>query len=338
MSTSSNQHALILARLTHIVRRFMEAEGLSLDLLNEYTNAASSGSERLPIGQWWALLERVAQVSNDPHVGLRIGKLTQIQDVGVLGYLAASCETLGQAMQRLQRFEGLLQQLAASSVAVDGDCIRLAWTNENGHSTDLSNEVLISGLLTVLGILIAPHRIKPVCVEFPRKSDSGLATYEAMLGCPVQFARPQLAVRLRADNLMLPINSRDTHLMQLLEQQAATALKGLEHSDEFLIQLQKAMSRGLLERNASMPWVAVQLNMSVRSVYRALNERGKTFKGQLDELRQTLAQQYLADETLSVSEIALLLGYSEQSAFNRAFRQWTGSTPLKHRREFYCVK
>ena len=338
MSTSSNQHALILARLTHIVRRFMEAEGLSLDLLNEYTNAASSGSERLPIGQWWALLERVAQVSNDPHVGLRIGKLTQIQDVGVLGYLAASCETLGQAMQRLQRFEGLLQQLAASSVAVDGDCIRLAWTNENGHSTDLSNEVLISGLLTVLGILIAPHRIKPVCVEFPRKSDSGLATYEAMLGCPVQFARPQLAVRLRADNLMLPINSRDTHLMQLLEQQAATALKGLEHSDEFLIQLQKAMSRGLLERNASMPWVAVQLNMSVRSVYRALNERGKTFKGQLDELRQTLAQQYLADETLSLSEIALLLGYSEQSAFNRAVRQWTGSTPLKHRREFYCVK
>ncbi len=338
MSTSSNQHALILARLTHIVRRFMEAEGLSLDLLNEYTNAASSGSERLPIGQWWALLERVAQVSNDPHVGLRIGKLTQIQDVGVLGYLAASCETLGQAMQRLQRFEGLLQQLAASSVAVDGDCIRLAWTNENGHSTDLSNEVLISGLLTVLGILIAPHRIKPVCVEFPRKSDSGLATYEAMLGCPVQFARPQLAVRLRADNLMLPINSRDTHLMQLLEQQAATGLKGLEHSDEFLIQLQKAMSRGLLERNASMPWVAVQLNMSVRSVYRALNERGKTFKGQLDELRQTLAQQYLADETLSLSEIALLLGYSEQSAFNRAFRQWTGSTPLKHRREFYCVK
>ena len=240
MSTSSNQHALILARLTHIVRRFMEAEGLSLDLLNEYTNAASSGSERLPIGQWWALLERVAQVSNDPHVGLRIGKLTQIQDVGVLGYLAASCETLGQAMQRLQRFEGLLQQLAASSVAVDGDCIRLAWTNENGHSTDLSNEVLISGLLTVLGILIAPHRIKPVCVEFPRKSDSGLATYEAMLGCPVQFARPQLAVRLRADNLMLPINSRDTHLMQLLEQQAATALKGLEHSDEFLIQLQNS--------------------------------------------------------------------------------------------------
>lgn len=338
MSTSSNQHALILARLTHIVRRFMEAEGLSLDLLNEYTNVVSSGSERLPIGQWWALLERVAQVSNDPHVGLRIGKLTQIQDVGVLGYLAASCETLGQAMQRLQRFEGLLQQLAASSVAVDGDCIRLAWTNENGHSTDLSNEVLISGLLTVLGILIAPHRIKPVCVEFPRKSDSGLATYEAMLGCPVQFARPQLAVRLRADNLMLPINSRDTHLMQLLEQQAATALKGLEHSDEFLIQLQKAMSRGLLERNASMPWVAVQLNMSVRSVYRALNERGKTFKGQLDELRQTLAQQYLADETLSLSEIALLLGYSEQSAFNRAFRQWTGSTPLKHRREFYCVK
>jgi AraC-like DNA-binding protein len=333
MSTSSNQHALILARLTHIVRRFMEAEGLSLDLLNEYTNAASSGSERLPIGQWWALLERVAQVSNDPHVGLRIGKLTQIQDVGVLGYLAASCETLGQAMQRLQRFEGLLQQLAASSVAVDGDCIRLAWTNENGHSTDLSNEVLISGLLTVLGILIAPHRIKPVCIEFPRKSGSGLATYEAMLGCPVQFAQPQLAVRLRAVNLMLPINSRDTHLMQLLEQQAATALKGLEHSDEFLIQLQKAMSRGLLERNASMSWVAVQLNMSVRSVYRALNERGKTFKGQLDELRQILAQQYLADETLSLSEIALLLGYSEQSAFNRAFRQWTGSTPLKHRRE-----
>ncbi|HEX4878316.1 MAG TPA: AraC family transcriptional regulator ligand-binding domain-containing protein [Limnobacter sp.] len=332
MNSPSNPDALVLSRITNILRRFMEAEGLNLELLGDQLNAASS-AERFPVGDWWALLEHLAQLCHDPHVGLRIGKLAQIQDGGVLGYLAASCETLGQAMLRWQRFEGLLQSLSVSSVEMEEDCIRMAWSNANGYSTDLSNEVFISSLLTVLRMLVAPHSIEPVCVEFPKKSTSGNSVYERALGCPVHFACTQLSVKLRMQDLMLPINSRDVHLMKLLEQQATVALQGLEQSDSFLIRLNNAMARGLLEGTASAQWVATQLDMPLRSVYRALHERGTSFKQQLDELRQTLAQRYLEDNTLSLSEIALLLGYSEQSAFNRAFRKWTGSTPLKRRKE-----
>lgn len=333
MNLANNQQALILLKLTNVVRRFMEAEGLTFDLLENHINSTVL-SERLPVADWWNLLECLSKLTGDPHVGLRIGGFAQVQDGGLLGYLAASCETIGQLMSRWHRYERLLQNLTVSSIEMNGNNIRLVWFNENGYSTDLSNEVFISGLLTVLRILVFPHRLEPVCVEFPRKGNSGRQVYEASLECPVKFDCARLAISLRTQDLLLPINSRDTSLMHLLEQQAAIELKELEDTDDFLKRLELAMTHGLLEGHVSAQWVAVQLKMPVRSVFRSLNERGKTFKGQLNELRLRLAQRYLMDNTLSLSEIALLLGYSEQSAFNRAFRSWTGITPLARRREF----
>lgn len=81
-----------------------------------------------------------------------------------------------------------------------------------------------------------------------------------------------------------------------------------------------------------MAWLAKKLNMPLRSLYRSLHQRDQTYKGLLDKLRQELANQYLADPALSLSEISLMLGYSEQSAFSRAFRNWTGKTPLQVRK------
>jgi len=323
---------LVFARIAHILTRFMEAEGVACAPLQYKLNAATR-AERIPIEQWWELLEQLAETSGDPLVGLRVGRHARLQDAGVLGYLAASCATLGEALQRMQHYQALLQNLSCVGLRADGPHLHLGWAGDKGPSTDASNDVLVSGMLTVLDTLVSPHRVRPVQIEFPRPATANRTIHERALGCRVHFGGDTLAITIRLADLGLPINSQDAHLRQLLDQQAAAMLESLAHPDAFLIEFQRAMMRGLEEGALSMQWLSRQQQTPVRSLYRALRQRDRTYKGMLDELRQQLAKQYLADPALSLSEIALMLGYSEQSAFSRAFRGWYGETPLRYRKK-----
>ncbi|MBB86027.1 MAG: hypothetical protein CMP06_01805 [Xanthomonadales bacterium] len=324
--------AQVFARTTHLIRRFMDAEGISKPALSQKLDETSR-FERVPIEQWWQLLDELAIACGDPTVGLRVGRYAQAQDVGVLGYLVASCETLGQALQRLQRFQLLLHDLSFSWVRQVGSELYFGWAGERGHSTAISNDVLVSGLLTVMDTLIAPQKVRPSLIEFPDQPPENRDIHEQFLACPVRFACETLAIKIPVALLQLPINSRDEHLCQILDRKADAMIRSLSHSDEVLSSFQQAMMVGLEEGELSMQWLSNKLETPVRSLYRGLQQRDETYKGLLDKLRLELAQQYLADPTLSLSEIALMLGYSEQSAFSRAFRKWAGETPLRFRKQ-----
>lgn len=325
--------AQVFARTTHLVRRFMEAEGVNSPALQRDLDETCR-FERMPIELWWQLLDDLAETSGDPAVGLRVGRYAQAQDVGVLGYLAASSDTLAQALQRLQRFQLLLHDLSFSWVRQQGPDLYFGWASELGHSTAISNDVLVSALLTVMDTLTAPQRVRPSLIEFRDPRPAGGDRHEEFLGCPVRFGCETLALRIPIKLLQVPINSRDPHLCEILERKADAMVKSLSDSDEFLTTFQQAMMAGLEEGELSMQWLSNKLNTPVRSLYRGLQQRDKTYKGLLDKLRLELAHQYLADPALSLSEIALMLGYSEQSAFSRAFRKWTGETPLQVRKSF----
>ncbi|GLQ31536.1 AraC family transcriptional regulator [Litoribrevibacter albus] len=309
----------------------MESEGLQCPALSHKLDEANR-HERIPIEQWWQLLEDLAEKTDDPAVGLRVGRHAQPQDVGVLGYLAASCDTLGQALLRLNRFQLLLHDLSFTWVRQEGPNLYFGWAGDRGASTALSNEVLVSGLLTVMDTLTSPNRGRPVLIEFPDGQPGKRDLYERFFGCPVQFGCETLALRVPTALLGLPINSRDPQLRQVLDQQAEAMSRSLSGADEFLRQFQQAMMAGLEEGQLSMAWLSRKLRTPVRSLYRSLQQREKTYKGLLDELRLELAYQYLGDPALSLPEIALMLGYSEQSAFSRAFRKWTGQAPLRYRK------
>ena len=174
--------------------------------------------------------------------------------------------------------------------------------------------------------------MRPSLIEFPDSQPADAKRHEELLGCTVHFDCEALAMKLPISLLKLPINSRDAHLCEILDRKADAMVRSLSASDEFLNTFQRAMMTGLEEGELSMAWLAKKLNMPLRSLYRSLHQRDQTYKGLLDKLRQELANQYLADPALSLSEISLMLGYSEQSAFSRAFRNWTGKTPLQVRK------
>lgn len=114
---------------------------------------------------------------------------------------------------------------------------------------------------------------------------------------------------------------------------AQTLLKELAGETEFIRQTQLVISRGLGLGRIALKQIAVELDLSVRTLQRRLNQQGQTFREVLDEVRAARAHDYLSDPILPLSQIAFLLGYTEQSTFQSAFRRWTGVAPGRYRRE-----
>lgn len=131
--------------------------------------------------------------------------------------------------------------------------------------------------------------------------------------------------------LGLPLSKRDPMLKELLERQAQALLDALPDPNAFDQSVQQLLARLLPEGQVSVDKVAASLHQSIRTVQRRLADSGLTWQELLDSTREQLACGYLRDRGLSLAEIALLLGYSEQSAFTRSFKRWTGLTPRAFR-------
>ena len=131
--------------------------------------------------------------------------------------------------------------------------------------------------------------------------------------------------------LSIPFQQGDQTLQKLLLQQAEALLEKLPNSTHIDQRLQHAILTGLQKNQYQIEHIARQLNFSVRQLQRYLQQQGTTYQQRMQEVRRILAEQYLRDPHLSLQEIALLLSYSEQSAFQRAFKHWTQVTPQQWR-------
>ena len=119
----------------------------------------------------------------------------------------------------------------------------------------------------------------------------------------------------------------------MLDRYAESLLSALPRTESFLTRLQHLMAQELRGREPKLDAIAAQLGYSPRTLQRKLQQANTSFQHLLDDIRQELALQYLKDTSLTTSEIAFLLGFSENSAFNRAFRRWTTMTPGEYRKQ-----
>lgn len=322
----------VSAALAEMLRQYLDEEGVAAPAMRARL-AALAGAQRMPMELWWALLQQISELHPRAATGIEIGRHARPHHVGVLGYLAMSCATLGQALIRFQRFQPLLHNLAPTFATRKGNDFRLSWDPSYGRSTRLSDEVLVSAMLTLSRQLTGRADLKLLGVEFAGAAPANVSLYTQRLECPVQFNCRTLVVHLSAEALNWPINTRDPHLMALLDQQAEALLRVVPQADAFVTELQQGIVAALQDGEPTLAQIAATLGHSERSLYRRLQARGLTYKAMLSDTRFELARGYLADANLSLPEIALLLGYSEQSAFTRAFKSWANETPLRYRKQ-----
>jgi AraC-like DNA-binding protein len=169
-------------------------------------------------------------------------------------------------------------------------------------------------------------------VDFANPAPPDTQPYRDFFGGQVRFGQSSTRVVMAPDHLALPLRQSDPALRALLDQQAEDLLMRVAALPAAVAHWRRALVPLIREGQATLVALAASHHMSARSLQRRLAEQGVSFQPLLDQTRQHLAEGYLQDRALDLAEMALLLGYSEQSAFTRAFKVWTGETPAQWRK------
>ena len=324
------QHISLDAGVIGLLIAFIDREALDCASFRARLTELGSG-QRIPIENWWSLLNELHTIAPRDDLGLKIGECVQPHHAGVLGYLGMYSESLGQALMRFHRFQPLLHNLVPTHFRVEGESVVLGWSTER-RSTRLSDDVVGAGLMQFVKLLTGRDDLKPNIVKTPNTAPTNKSLYERFYGCPVEFQSAVNEFHFPARYMTLPVNTKDSYLSGLLERQAEAMMQALPKQDAFLSELQQHILAVMQDEAPEMSQVAQRMGMAERTLYRALHTRGVRYKEIVNAVRFELAKDYLTESSLTLPEISLLLGFADQSVFSRAFKQWSGETPLRWRR------
>jgi len=277
-------------------------------------------------------LNLVAQAIADPFLGFHLAQLCELRELGIIYYVAASSRTMGDAWRRGSRYTSVVNE-GLSLRYVEGQTIKMVFDyvgvprHIDRHQIEFSMTALVRVSRQLTG-----RELMTRLVEFTHHRNDDPSELTAFFGSNVEFGAPADQATFDAAFRDLPIVSADSHLNQLLigYGDEALARRPMSHGT-FRSQVENAMVPLLPHGTVRAGEIARNLGVSQRTLARRLAAEGATFSDVLEVLRGDLASEYLADESLTISQIAWLLGYQEISAFTHAFKRWTGMTPREAR-------
>jgi AraC-like DNA-binding protein len=287
--------------------------------------------EALSYQLWCQYLAELSRYANNPKLGIELGELAEAEHGGILAYLVSSCETLGDALIHFTRYQSLLygDDAQVESVA-ENILIRWSPNIKSSLGTQISDEVLIVGLVCFIKRLVGPLNELPK-IGFIHDKPSYSAAYEEHLGDRLSFGGRVLTVEFPVRYLALEIHNPEPVLKDILEQQAEVLLQQENSSNsDFSIKVRVELKHCINESRMTLESLSLKMHMSSRTLHRRLQALGINFNQLLKDIRLEMALEYLDEGKLSLTDISELLGYTEQSAFSRAFKQWTEQAPKQY--------
>lgn len=297
--------------------------------------ALSSPLNRVPMARLIDLFNAAVDLTGRPDLGLEFGRRVQPGTYSTLGYALMTCDTLADAIALVPHYRRLVFDYGYSDTALTlaGDQVEFAWLVQAGalpYCAPLA-EATLAGWYS-FGRWISNAELALTAVHFAHEAPADAAPYSAYFGCPVHFGQARNALLFPRSLLDMPLSQADRSLHLAMREQARAALDHVFGGAEIGQRTRQALVRLLPKCEAGLEAVADLLQLTPRTLQRRLRDEGLSFKQVLDDLRRELSLVYLADASLSSLDIALLLGFAEQSSFTRACKEWTGSTPTQYRR------
>ncbi|MEC7547765.1 MAG: helix-turn-helix domain-containing protein [Pseudomonadota bacterium] len=292
------------------------------------------GVRRLTFDEWWSLLDSVCDGLGSSSIGVDLAQRVGPEHVGVIGYLTLSCQTVLEAFQYFERFQTLLYEGPKARLELRDGLAGLVWDTSFGGSSRISDQVILGGFVTFLRRMTGQSELTIERAETWWDNVPASDLFERHLGGILVCGASANALWFDANVLTLPLVSHDDVAFRALNDKATAALANMPDLGRFADTVRQLIIERLPLGEADQSAIASRLAMSERTLLRRLRQSGIGFRDLLGQVRVELAQVYLRDQHLTLSEIALLLGYSEQAPFNRAFRKATGKTPGKWRAEF----
>ena len=289
-------------------------------------------NQHVPYTKVLALIQEIEAQRPNINLGFMMGRRITTARMGPLGYVLHSATSLAVVLRDFAKFQGFMNGgLLAWNVAVDVGCCVITLTPDPALAeVSWVLEAPITMLVTIARELTG-HRVVPLRVSFRNSPRAGIDDHDEFFGVPVEWNAEDNVLVLSDSVLALPVRSANRglypHLLLSLDTQQTQAVP----PSPVMTRVQSHIQRTLRHGPPLKESVARAIGMSARTMYRRLSEAGTTFEGILERTRRELALEYLADARKSISEVAMLLGYSEPSPFFRAFLRWFGSTPAEYR-------
>ena len=300
--------------------------GLDLRMLNK-------ADAWIPFRAHAKLLEIAARDLGDDCFGLHFSATIDIRDLGLLGYLGIASRTVEDAMYNLARYLRVFSEAFQVDLKVAGETgtLMIVPLHPSYRQWRQATEFAYGGIIHAYRQLTG-KRLAPVVVHFVHHRRLHVDAFAKQFGCPVRFNRNQGYIVLSRKTLATPIGSSDDRLLVILRDHADELLRRRPaHKEEFVHQIERRLTELLPRGQARIKTIATELGMSERTLVRRLAELSMTFATIVERLRQDLASRYLAEDELTFTQIAFLLGYSNQSAFSVAYKRWTGKSPREGR-------
>jgi AraC-like DNA-binding protein len=292
----------------------------------------ADGANVIPHAALGRLLTLSVARTNCPHFGLLVGQRATILSLGMVGRLMQQSETVGDAMRALVSNLSIQNRGSVPSLTVSGDTALFTFSvyQPEAESADQISDGSLAVAVNALRALCGADW-NPIEVLLPRAAPMDQKPYRRHFRAPVRFNQESAIIVFAVRDLDVRIAGADPVMRVLLEERIAQ-IKGSQ-STEFSDDIRRLLRVRLTSNHCSAEDIAHLLAMHRRTLSRRLKGSGMGYRAITNEIRFEIARQLLEGTEVPLAQIAAALGYSEASAFTRAFRRWSGQTPTTWRGE-----
>jgi AraC-like DNA-binding protein len=324
LSSSAGLIATTLRECNCDPEPLFEQAGINLSEVND-------PNVRFPTSRTQVLWGLAAEATGNPCIGLMAARLFQPAVLHGLGFAWLASDTLEDALARLVRYsrfinKGVTFRLEKLPTTLDL-VIHVPETLTNGvyAGTDCGFAVFLRMCQLTVG-----KDILPVCATLQRPPPDCPDEFEAMFGSAIEYAAVDYRLAFSKALACIPLSTAQPELARLNDQTVVDYLARYDRAN-ITMQVRARIIEQLHDGVPKQGSIADTLNVSLRSLQRRLNAEATSYKALLEDTREQLAMQYLRETHRSIGEITYLLGFSEPSNFTRAFKRWTGKSPLEFR-------
>lgn len=319
-----------------LIWQALQAEGLNARQIFEQAGIdptlLSDGGARFESESMRNLWRAVAEHSNNPCIGIEVGKRWSPVSFHALGYAWLASQSLQDAMQRFCRYAKVVNTQLVTYLSRSGLDYSFSFQSQQNWTRDLPQvlDAAFIALITMCRLLLGPQ-FSPVEIRLTVAASASTPILEAALGAPVVCGCEINEMIIARADVERSLPGASAELLRVNEHLLQDYLKRIEASS-IAQQVERTVLELLPSGEASEHTIAASLNMSGRSMQRRLSEEGTSFSHIVQATRETMSGQYIRENKLSLSEIAYLLGFSEQANFSRAFKRWFDCTPSQYRK------
>jgi AraC-like DNA-binding protein len=316
---------------------FISKQGINSDDLLKRAGVdrllLTNPENKLPLENYYSILDSAIDLTGDQYFGLHMGEGADPGDLSILGYIMANCRTVGEALEKVGKYFGVIGSVLNIYLKSEGNYAKLIYDMRKHFPNNCIRHCIDTGLANfyamIKNIASEPVEIKEVWLKTGAPEDQG--EYNRIFKCPIKFAQPAAALVFPSSVLDVTLRYPNSALLSLLEHHANSFLSKIDEKDFFSRKIGLLLFEQIQGNNPTIDDVAKELGLSVRVLQKKLKEEGLTFSQIATNVRQELAKSYLAEKRYTIDDITYLLGFSEPSVFRRAFKVWTGKTPGQYR-------